>query len=52
MLEMEPRRLPEALSDVDHRRHRDDLLAAAARNAQREDVATVLRSLPNPPKTD
>ena len=47
MIEMERRRLHQALSDVDYPATKDDLLAAAARNAPGdEDVAKVLRSLP------
>jgi hypothetical protein len=47
MIEIEPRRLWDALTDVDYPATKDDLLAAAARNApQDEDVQLVLRSLP------
>jgi len=47
MIELEPRRLWDALTDVDYPATKDDLLAAAARNAPGdEEVETVLRSLP------
>ena len=46
-IELEPNRLWRALTDVDYPATKDDLLAAAARNApDDEDVAKVLRSLP------
>jgi len=47
MIELDPRRLWDALTDVDYPASKDDLLAAATRNAPGdEDVAKVLRSLP------
>lgn len=47
MIELEPQRLRDALTDVDYPATKDDLLAAARRNApDDEEVAAVLRSLP------
>ena len=47
MIELEPRRLWAALSDVDYPATKDDLIAAAERNAPGDqDVLAVLRSLP------
>jgi hypothetical protein len=47
VIELEPGRLWAALSDVDYPASKDDLLAAAERNAPGdEEVAKVLRSLP------
>ncbi len=46
MIELEPQRLWDALTDVDYPATKDDLLAAAQRNAPGdEDVLKVLRSL-------